>query len=730
MRKREKHLLITTLAVGLGGLMWLFLALGLLHLVLPEDQWAALIDAQAGRGGLIILLWFATLYPISLGLRTLIDRHLTGTDRLSEQARAVITQDHRLDPKAWEHPPHQRLAATINELVDQRQGLEQDMQQRVDELTRRSELEKSRLAALMNELDKSVVVCNLDGRILLYNPRAKLQFKRLSRAPGVTQGSDLLGLGRSIHSVIDRELIDHALNKVRRRLSRGVSNPSSQFVMGTASGALFRGLVSPVCEVDGQGQRDASQLTGFVLLLENITREIKAHQKKDQLLEQLTREGEDTLAQSRQLIDQWDGGKASTEESQALISTLGQNIDQLKDQLAQASVLNSKNTHGQWPMEDMRAEDWLEASLERLDRLESNEAAKLETSLITPDQALWLHIDSHALMKLMLSLISMLQQYVGMDSLVVNLQSHNDQALVDLIMNWPRDQALPDLGPWLDRPLSSAAAAGSALSPGSARDVLRRHTGECWIDRLGNDQAKVRILLPTIQARDEMPARVAGERPEFFDFDLFARSNEEDELAQRRLSDLNYTVFDLETTGLNPAAGDEIIQVGAVRVVNGRILAQESFDQLVDPGRSIPTLGIQIHGITPDQVRGQPSIDEVLPAFHAYAHDSVLVAHNAAFDMRCITLKQDALGIEFDHPVLDTLLLASLAQPNQTSHSLDALAERFGLVIHSRHTGLGDATVTAQLLLRLIPLLADLGIHTLAQAQAASAKSYFARVQY
>jgi len=334
------------------------------------------------------------------------------------------------------------------------------------------------------------------------------------------------------------------------------------------------------------------------------------------------------------------------------------------------------------------------------------------------------------LMKLMLSLISMLQQHVGMDSLVVNLQSHNDQALVDLIMNWPRDQALPDLGPWLDRPLSSAAAAGSALSPGSARDVLRRHTGECWIDRLGNDQAKVRILLPTIQARDEMPARVAGERPEFFDFDLFARSNEEDELAQRRLSDLNYTVFDLETTGLNPAAGDEIIQVGAVRVVNGRILAQESFDQLVDPGRSIPTLGIQIHGITPDQVRGQPSIDEVLPAFHAYAHDSVLVAHNAAFDMRCISLKQDALGIEFDHPVLDTLLLASLAQPNQTSHSLDALAERFGLVIHSRHTGLGDATVTAQLLLRLIPLLADLGIHTLAQAQAASAKSYFARVQY
>jgi len=129
-------------------------------------------------------------------------------------------------------------------------------------------------------------------------------------------------------------------------------------------------------------------------------------------------------------------------------------------------------------------------------------------------------------------------------------------------------------------------------------------------------------------------------------------------------------------------------------------------------------------------VRGQPTIDEVLPAFHAYARDSVLVAHNAAFDMRCLTIKQAALGLRFDQPVLDTLLLASLAQPQQASHSLDALAERFGLVIEGRHTGLGDARVTAELLIRLIPLLADLGIHTLADAQAASEQSYFARVQY
>jgi len=725
MRRPEKRLLIGVLAIGLGGLLWLALAVGLLWVVLPTEQWSALVEAQSGRAGLIVLLWLVTLYPISLALKVLIDRRWTGPDRLLEQARAVVDQNHRLDAEAFSHPPLSELTAVINRLVEQRQGLEQDMDSRVRSLTRRSELEKSRLAALMNELDKSVVVCNLEGRILLFNPRARLQFKRLSKAPGLTQGAELMGLGRSIHTVIDRELIDHALNKVRRRLERGASNPSSQFVTGTPSGKLFRGLVSPVCDVDDSGQRDSTTLTGFVLLMENITRDVEAHQKKDELLARLTEDGRAALQASRRAIDTWQPAAGTDRPTSELIETLDQQIDRLSARLEQAANLNARQGSGHWPMEDMLAEDWLEASLERLDQTDG-----LHATLVTPEEPLWLQIDSHALMELLMNLIGMLEAQVGVRELAIELQSHNDQALVDLSLPWPSDRDLPDLAPWLDQSLKP----GTGLAACTAREVLRRHAAECWMDRIGARRAAVRLLLPTVQARDEMPARVAGERPEFFDFDLFSRSSRaaasDARLDDMRLSELSYTVFDLETTGLNPAAGDEIIQVGAVRVVNGRILTQESFDQLVDPKRSIPALGIQIHGITPDQVRGQPTIDEVLPAFHAYARDSVLVAHNAAFDMRCLTIKQAALGLRFDQPVLDTLLLASLAQPQQASHSLDALAERFGLVIEGRHTGLGDARVTAELLIRLIPLLADLGIHTLADAQAASEQSYFARVQY
>ena len=160
------------------------------------------------------------------------------------------------------------------------------------------------------------------------------------------------------------------------------------------------------------------------------------------------------------------------------------------------------------------------------------------------------------------------------------------------------------------------------------------------------------------------------------------------------------------------------------------MLRLETFEQLVDPGRSIPAASIPIHGITPAMVQGQPRIAQVLPTFHAYASDTVLVAHNAAFDMKFLQLKEASTGLRFDQPVLDTLLLSAVIHPNQTSHRLEAIAERMNITVLGRHTALGDAMVTAEVFLRMIPLLAEMGIHTLGQAREAAQKTHYARLTY
>jgi len=167
-----------------------------------------------------------------------------------------------------------------------------------------------------------------------------------------------------------------------------------------------------------------------------------------------------------------------------------------------------------------------------------------------------------------------------------------------------------------------------------------------------------------------------------------------------------------------------------VRVVNGRVLKGEVFETLVNPRRPPSRESVKVHGIEPRLLVGEPPIEQVLPAFRRFCEDTVLVAHNAAFDMRFLELKEAASGVRFDLPVLDTLLLSAVLHPAQADHSLEAIAERLGVPVIGRHTALGDALVTAEIFVRLVPLLAERGIVTLAQALDASRETWYARAQY
>jgi len=167
-----------------------------------------------------------------------------------------------------------------------------------------------------------------------------------------------------------------------------------------------------------------------------------------------------------------------------------------------------------------------------------------------------------------------------------------------------------------------------------------------------------------------------------------------------------------------------------VRIVNGRLLKQEIYQQLVDPRRSVPRDSIRIHGIRPESLHGQPTLGEVLPAFHRFCEETVLVGHNAAFDMRFLELAEGETGVRFTQPVLDTLLLSAVVHRNQPDHSLEAIAERLGVAVVGRHTALGDAMMTSEIFLKLLQLLAERGVTTLGEALEASRETYYVRLQY
>lgn len=231
-------------------------------------------------------------------------------------------------------------------------------------------------------------------------------------------------------------------------------------------------------------------------------------------------------------------------------------------------------------------------------------------------------------------------------------------------------------------------------------------------------------------ATSPIPGSRPSARPAFYGFDLFARGVSAD-LERVALADLPYTVFDTETTGLDPAGGDEIVAIGAVRVARGRIVRDYVFDCLVDPRRAIPPLATRIHGIDSAQVEGSPGIESALPALRRFAADSVLVGHNVAFDLRFFELKADVSRTVFDLPVIDTLLLASVVDSrDDADHTLEGLARRYGIGEAQRHHALSDALVTAQVFLRMLPLLGQRGIVTLGDALSASRQSRYARVKY
>ncbi len=181
------------------------------------------------------------------------------------------------------------------------------------------------------------------------------------------------------------------------------------------------------------------------------------------------------------------------------------------------------------------------------------------------------------------------------------------------------------------------------------------------------------------------------------------------------LRDLDVTVVDVETTGWLPDEAG-ITEIGAVRVRGGRVIAE--FSSLVNPGTPVPAPITELTGISDQMLAAAPPVAAVLPGLLAFARNSVLVAHNAPFDMRFITAACTASGLAWPgFEVVDTVRLARhlMAVPGEVpDRKLGTLAAYFGTPARPSHRALDDARATAVVLARLLDRLAEReGVHTL-----------------
>lgn len=671
---------------------------------------AALLEAR-----LVSVLALLTLVAAvtAIAFAPFVRRLFGGPARLAEETRLLLDAN-----RAWRLRPVgptelDALARSINQLADQRDALQTDVERRIRESQAALEEERNRLAALVAELAQGIVACNLDGGILLYNNRARLQFTALAQG-----GATPLGLARSIFGLIERPLIEHALDSIRRRLEGGRQRAVAHFVTAGRDGRLIRVQMAPVL---GAG-RDGTWLSGYVLLLENITRSFEAEARRDFALHTLTEGSRAALGNIRAAVETLAGyPDMEAGQRERFVGVIAQEVSAMSERLDAIAREHADALKARWVLEEMRGADLVAAARAAI---EARAGVTVASREVAP--ALWVRADSFALIQALAWLVTRLRAEFGVAHVVLRMVQSERLARLDLL--WPAVAAAPEaLVGWEHETMRLAGG----YSPLNLHELAERHGGEAWFQR--DDEANAaccRLLLPLAEPDPEPATADIAARPEYYDFALFERAAPVHGLDERPLAGLAYTVFDTETTGLAPAQGDEIIQIGAVRIVNLRLLRNDTFEQLVDPRRPIDRASFRMHGISEDMLRGQPAIDEVLPAFHAFCEDTVLVGHNVAFDMRFLQLKEAATGVRFEQPLLDTLLLSEVIHPAHDSHRLEAIAERLGVPIEARHDALADALVTAEVFVRMIGLLADAGIRTLGQARAAAARTRYAKVQY
>lgn len=617
--------------------------------------------------------------------------------RISRDVRALL-ESRNADTEVAT-PPHHALGdlpESVRSLALSLRSSRREVRSAMATATAQINEQKSWLEVILQGLTEGVLVCNRNHQMLLYN----------QSAVSILETPEAVGLGRPLFQVISRAPVMHTLDRLewRRRDAEGSGEDlSASFVCTDVSATrMLQGRMSLILDPDGN-------TSAYLITLVDISSELEMMTQVDAVRRALTVDLRGGVANLRAAAETIEAHPEMPDEKRRQFDhVLRTESEELSRHLEALADVFRGHALGRYPMSDLLSTDLVNCVARRLEDLP-------EVKLVAVGQPLWIQGDSLSLVQVIDRLLRHLVRFSRANTFYVETLLGDRRVYMDFSWEGPPVPASA-LDNWLD------SSCGEELAHQSIREVLERHGIELWSQECGRNGESL-LRLPMIAPKrpqflpegDRLPPR-----PEFYDFGLMREHEGDPELAATPLDELTFVVFDCEMTGLDPMGGDEIISIAGVRVVKGRVLSGETFERLIHPGRPIPPASIRFHGITDEQVEGKPPITEVLPQFKTFVGEAVMVAHNAAFDMKFISLKEKRCGVSFDNPVLDTLLLSVMVEDEDEDHSLDALIERYGIQITGRHTALGDAIATAHLLVTLVERLQSQGFKTFGEVMRSS----------
>jgi DNA polymerase-3 subunit epsilon len=609
-----------------------------------------------------------------------------------------------------------RLSKIINQSADRFTTIQADVERQLKVAKTATETEKNILDALLEGLPQGIIVCNSDGKIVFYNRKVKIIFARHE-----SETPQWLGLGRSIYGIVDASLIKRGLERIGQKLVEEQKMFSERFLVGIHGGITLPAELVPVLD-------SRHHVSGFIIYIEDSVEKFQKEQEfftnlqnwQHQLIQSVA-----VIKASAEVIK--DKSYDSEQDRQQLVQILCRESHMAAQTLSENDIVNTWYPNQPWPLTPIDAAEWCRYLIHR-----SGVAIEVDLNIKSRVLSTQISIDMHHLTNALIFVVAQIAEESGRRKIEGRFYQQGAWLYLDLVWSG-RMNTTQCLKKWKEMiPVVEDLKLDIPLG-----DIFRLHGAKLWTYQhfVPENHSGLRFLMPALEraqlvSDDGHVTILPDSRPEFYDFDLFQQGGQTPELDDRKLNELAYTVFDTETTGLDPQGGDEIISIGALRIVNGRILYDECFEQLVNPIRPLTWASVKYHGIRTQMLTDQPTIEKVLPAFHEFCEGTILVGHNVAFDMRMLQLKEAATGISFSNPVIDTMLLSAVAHPAHTDHSLSAIAERLGVTVVNRHTALGDATTTGGIFLKLISILASNGVTTFLQARQASQKTYYSRLKY